>query len=268
MLNKLALLVPALALVSGCNLADELTPKVGPKNAFVGGNAASQSAENGALQYAPPGGTAFAPGDCGAGTFTDADGDGWADAATSLTWETCVQEGGLGTVTIDGSVTITDTVPGTPSLAFSASPISLSATIVNVEDQIDLTVTADGSATGSAPSSITWDSHRTWTGNIEDVDVDIDEDIGWTTVYTSAGWTPGTALADGTLTIDGPWSATISGDELDGDVETTTPLTITAACESKITAGEIVISWDNGPSNGEITVTWSACGDRSVEVDL
>lgn len=268
----------ALVAAAGCGWINDLKPKVSPENAVIAGNVGAQSAETSAARYDPPAASAFAfafaPGDCGVGTYTDADLDHWPDTSAVFTWSDCVKSYPIGTATLNGTVTIVDTSVGTRSLDFTADPIQMTIGIVDTANDANVTLTVSGSATGTAPDKVQWNAHQLWNGTLAGTAVDIAETVGWTTIYTSPGWLPGSPMADGTLTISGQWNATVNGDPVNATVSTVdgngaaSTLTVTESCESKITAGTLRFKFDNGPRDGKITVTWTGCGSRSVDVNL
>jgi hypothetical protein len=94
----------------------------------------------------------------------------------------------------------------------------------------------------------------------------VTEDNRWVVTYTPMGtWVAGMLAVTGQMTVRGTWTfdveVGIDADTSNAMLSTPTPLTLTPSCATGISAG--VVKGTYGEDQ-EITVTWTACGERTV----
>jgi hypothetical protein len=90
----------------------------------------------------------------------------------------------------------------------------------------------------------------------------VTENNDWVVTYTPiVMWTPGMLTVTGKLTATGTWIVDTDSDTAEANLSTPTPLTLDPECATGITAGLVKGTYGEGH---EITVTWTACGQRTV----
>ncbi|HVO32225.1 MAG TPA: hypothetical protein VMV18_15890 [bacterium] len=94
----------------------------------------------------------------------------------------------------------------------------------------------------------------------------------WTFVFTPtagswvAPWTP----ADGTMTVNGSWGATVNALTVNAIVTSTTPLTLATSCATRVTAGTLQAGFAATKADAkthQLIVTWTGCGQTTRTLD-
>lgn len=245
-------------------------PILEPAQVAVAGSALRLTASLIAWAYEPPA-LGWTSAGCVTVTGADTDADGFPDtgAAGNVSLDSCERPAFGGSIALSGSATVDDDDDGalasfahTGAGAFTLSGGGFDAATWTFSD-------AGGDATGfyglhSAASL------GTAGDGILDAVLTYEVDAAYDPTTT---WTPGTPLAAGTLTLDGPLDVTFPAGfpSAHGELLTAAPLTVDPACPERITAGEIrafYATFDTddecaGPSWAvwEIAVVWNGCGE-------
>lgn len=235
----------------------------------VAGSALRLTASLIAWAYEPPA-LGWASASCVTVTGGDADADGFPDAgaAGNVSLDSCQRPAFGGSLALSGSATVDDSDDGalasfahTGAGAFSLSGGGFDAATWTFSD-------AGGDATGYYGLH-TAASLGTAGDGILDAVLMYEVDAAYDPTTT---WTPGTPLAAGTLTLDGPLDASFPFPfpSAHGEVVTAVPLTVDPACPERITDGEIRAFYATyetddpcfGPSWAlwELSVVWTGCG--------
>lgn len=230
-----------------------------------------------AWAYEPPA-LGWTSASCVTVTGADADADGFPDtgAAGNVSLDSCQRGAFGGTLALSGSATVDDSDDGalasfahTGAGEFTLSGGGFDAATWTFSD-------AGGDATGffglhSAAS--------VGTAGDEILDAVLRYEVD--AAYDPAtAWTPGTPLAAGTLTIDGPLDVSFPFPfpSAHGEVVTAVPLTVDPACPERITAGEIRAFYATFDTDDEcagsswavweIAVVWNGCGETVTSQNL
>lgn len=191
------------------------------------------------------------------GDESDADNDGIPLDAT-YTFDGCVYQDQGWTETWGGKETITDPVPDAATYDFGASYDLTAAFVAGSDNENDhLVGTETGAQACGAYTYVdaeTDDYSGTWAG--EDFAGTFADDL--TYVFVPSGSDPNGGA--GTETVDGSWSETFNGEQIDTQIQTTDPLVLDPSCSSYITAGTIVA--DSGTSS--VTMTWNGCNQETI----
>lgn len=199
------------------------------------------------------------------GDTSDTDGD-HIPANATITFTNCTKTAPNVTYVLNGTETVKDDEPTTPAFAFT---LGIDGTLVATAANATGTVHRTGSIVGSVPTAGTYqlahDRHTDENAQGGGQTFTATEDYTLTTQYTPTGaWTPGQPAVGGTYSVDGTWNATVQGASADATVATTTALTLDPACDTHVTAGSITATFDGPNATRTLTVTWTACGARTV----
>lgn len=248
------------------------TPEPGlyPDQVAVTGSALRMTASLLAWAYEPPS-LGWTSASCVTVTGSDADADGFPDAGASgnVTLDSCQRPAFGSVLALSGSATVDDGDDGalasfahTGAGAFSLSGGGFDAATWTFSD-------SGGDATGyyglhSAASL------GTSGDGILDVTLGYQLDAAYD---PDASWTPGTPLAAGTLTVEGPLNAFFPSPfpSARGELLTGMPLTVDPGCPERITAGELRAFYATSVNDDEcsgprwavwkVSVTWTGCGE-------
>lgn len=266
----------AAMLIAGCTAGGGAEPRsdMGPAETQAAGQAITHASHSDARDFrlAGDGGTAFAGGCTSSIPLNpaDADGDGIPDVPTVVTYSGCI-EGGM---TFSGTQTIEDEDTSTAGFEFtSAWDIDATGSVAGstVSYSYAAVITATGGTSGVFTISDTADIDTTISG--PDFDGTVEDSHVWTVAYApdDGVWspTPGLPLEDGDLTLSGPWDSVIDPDggaalEVSGLMSTTVTLRTDDTCASSIVSGEVEVLVGE-PEQGTLTVTWTSCGQTSVD---
>ena len=247
-----------------------------PVDGATAGQAMGADAENQSNNFDASGGTGVAPISCpGGGTLdvavtVDGDGDG-VPGALDETYTACKFPGNGVYAQYDGTIDWSDP---TPVVADTSAHLSYSMTALLSTNAGDYSVTAQvtGSADVSSPSAgeyqMVGNGGGTTTYHTPNKDKVVDHTHQWTWTYTPSGpFHLGGAIADGTMSATGHWTFQSGSKSRDVNVTTVTPLTIVprATCPTHVTGGELQGTFSDGAKTGTITVTWTGCGQRTVQ---
>jgi hypothetical protein len=234
------------------------------------GDALSAGAEDSAKAYQPMSGGATAAPACGtlSGNTADPDADSIpTDAMLSFNC-TDTQLGFTGM--LSGTETVMDTMPNAIAWAFSANA-NLHASLTgpaggSIVRDWDGTIVASQGTGLLGPYSLarTLDATTVFTGALGR-SVTVTEQNDWTVSFTpTVAWAQGFAVTGGSLTATGTWNATVGPRSAMATLATPTPLTLTASCATRVTAGTLTASWTAASVDHTLTVAWTGCGTHTV----
>ena len=252
---------------AGC-AAKKADGTIGQADSQSAGNALATEIEDGAAGFGPVASQGAAAPSCVtlSGDTADTDGDSIPASAT-LTFNCTATQGGY-TGMVTGTEMVTDPKPNTVEWAFTATAnlhLSLTgpagASITN-----DRTGTIVGAQAGTTFSlARTLDSTTTLKATPNGTGVSIDENNAWTITYApTLAWVPGAVVVGGTVTAAGSWSVTIGNNAADATLATTTPLTFSPTCATRVTGGALTATYEGGGHMNTLTVAWTGCGARTV----
>lgn len=239
----------------------------GQAEAKSAGDSLGTGIEDSAASFGPVNGGATADSACVTlvGDTSDADGDS-IPANASLTFNcTAMAFGATGTLT--GSETVIDTMPAAVAWAFTATgdfQASLTAGGASITRDWNGEFRAtQGSPLGPFSLARTLDVETVFTG-ANGRSTTVTEDNDWTITFTpQVTWTPGGIIVTGSIAASGSWNFLVNSAANEAELETTTPLTLTPSCATRITAGKITGTF-TGQRASTIAVTWTGCGIRTV----
>ena len=247
-----------------------------PIDGATAGQAMGADAENQSNNFDASGGTGFATVSCpGGGTLdvtvtVDGDGDG-VPGSLAETYSACKFAGVNAYVQYDGTIDWSDP---TPAVADTSAHLAYSMQTLLSTNAGDYSVTAQvaGSADVTSPSvgqyQMVGNGGGTTTYHTPNKTKVVDHTHQWTWTYSPSGpFHLGAPLVDGTLSANGHWTFQSGAKSLDATITTLTPLTVVprATCATHVTAGELQGVYTNGTKTGTITVTWTGCGQRTVQ---
>lgn len=198
------------------------------------------------------------------GDIADADQDSIPASAT-LTFNCSAMALGY-TGTLTGTMMVTDDQPSAVAWAFSAGA-DLHATLTG---PFGGSIVRDWDGSIVATQTTSFALHRTLDvvtvfENAQGRKTTVTEDNEWTVTYTPmVTWTPGTIVVTGSLTATGAWNLTVNEHAAMATIATPTPLTIDPGCATRVTAGTVTGSYSDERGAHTISVTWTACGTRTV----
>lgn len=255
-------------------------PSLDDVQAAIAGNALRFAATRFAWRYEP-----FAAGWSSAGCVTttglDADVDGYPDvlAEGNVTLDSCTRSAFGRSLTASGTASVSDGDAGGGTAPFShaaSGTFEISGLAPDIANWAFDDAASVGTgffrllSTGSLGIhlSTSRDPEHDLPGERWDVDV---------TYVPVATWTPGTALAAGTMEVEGEWAAFFGGANAEGPVVTPTALTVDPDCPERITAGELRVQYsiyttriDDSCSEPnwavwQLSVGWTGCGLVAIE---
>ena len=237
-------------------------------DAQFAGDALAAEIEDGATGFGPVASQGAANPSCVtlSGNTADTDGDSIPDAAT-LTFNCSTTEAGH-TGTITGTEMVTDPKPTMPSWDFTATADLHFALTAPSGGSIthDRTGTIVGAQQGTTFSlARTLDATTTIQASPTSTGVSIDETNAWTITYApTVTWMPGAVVVGGTASATGSWSVTMGSNAADATLATTSPLTFTPSCATRVTGGTLTATYEGGGHMNTLTVAWTGCGARTV----
>jgi len=174
------------------------------------------------------------------------------------------------TGTLTGTMGVVDDQPAAVAWAFTGMA-DLDASLTGpdsasiVRDWSGTIVASQASPVGPFKLQRTLDVTTVFTG-ARGAQTTVTEDNDWAVTFTPmATWTPGAVIVTGKLAATGSWNITVGEHSATATLATPTPLTLDPACASRITAGSVAASYvDDAGNEGTISVTWSACGVKTV----
>lgn len=257
------------AVLIGAGCVARNPPGLSQAESKSAGDALGNGIEDSAATFGPVSGGATADAACvtQSGTTTDADGDSIPLSATLTFNCTAMSLGYTGMLT--GTETVMDTQPAAVAWAFTANA-NLHASLTgpgggSIVRDWDGTITASQAAIyGPFALDRTLDATTVFQG--ERNTTTVTETNAWTVTYTpQVSWTPGGIVVTGNLNATGSWDVTVDEEAAHAMLATPTALVLTPSCETRITAGAVTASYnDTAGTSHTITVTWTACGQRSV----
>jgi hypothetical protein len=255
----------SLVLLVGC--AKQTSGTIGQAESVYAGQALAAGVEDGATAFGPVNAGAGVDASCVtlSGDVTDPDSDTIPTNATVTFNCSATSLGYTGLLT--GTETVMDTEPQLAAWAFSADA-DLKATLT-APSNATLTTARVGQllATQASPLGpyqlarmldVTTTFHARETSTVFETNQ-------WTVTYTpQASWTPGGVAVTGSVTLTGSWDVTVGSNAANATLATPTPLTLSPACATRITAGTVTGSYDGGGHGNTISVTWTGCGTSTV----
>jgi len=233
------------------------------------GDALGNGIEDSAAAFGPLNVGATADAQCVTlgGDIADTDAD-HIPANATLTFDCTSMALGL-TGALTGTESVVDDQPAAAAWAFTASANfhasltgSLGASIVR--DWNGQIVTTQASQAGPFALDRALDVVTVFTG-ANGGSTTVTEANDWTITYTpQLVFTPGGAIVTGTVSAAGTWDVTVGDKGANAALATPTPLTLTPSCATFVTAGTITGTYLGGGVTNTITVTWTACGQRTV----
>lgn len=261
------LLLAIVVLGAGCVAKKDTLGRDQGKSA---GDALGNGIEDSAASFGPVNAGATVDAQCAtaSGNTADPDADSIPTNATITFNCSAMALGYTGTLT--GTEMVVDDQPAVAAWAFSATA-NLHAALTGpfggtiTRDWDGQIVAAQATALGPFTLARTLDAVTVFTsGNGPAASsTTVTENNDWIVTYTpTITWTPGTIAVTGSLTATGAWNLDVDGTLANATLSTPTPLTLTPTCATRVTAGAVTGTWDSGAHS--ITVTWTACGVRTV----
>jgi len=259
------------SLAVGCVAKDG---SLGRGDSQSAGDALGNGIEDSAGSYGPVNAGAMADAACVvlSGNTADTDQDS-IPADAKLTFNcTAMALGYTGTLT--GMEGVVDNMPAAIAWAFTASA-DLHATLTGpfggtiVRDWAGQIRATQASAAGPFALARTLDVTTVFTppGAHPRVTT-VTENNDWTITFTPmVTWTPGGVAVVGSLSATGTWNAAVDSHDVLATLSTPTALTLTPSCATRVTAGQVRGTFEDDAVMRSITVTWTACGQRTVVLD-
>jgi hypothetical protein len=265
---RMKLLLVSLIACAGCAKQSTTNGTFGQADSQSAGQALAVGIEDSAKTYGPVN-TNGAGADAAcvtlSGDTTDSDQD-TIPASATLTFNcTSTSLGYTGTVT--GTEMITDTAPSAVAWAFSATA-DLNGSLVG-PGGASITQARVGTIVATQPSNFvlarTLDVTTVFAGADQGASVTVTENTDWTVTFTPMlTWTPGGAAVTGSLTATGSWDVTVGNAAAAATLATPTALTLTPSCETRVTAGTVMATYQGEAQQHSISVTWTGCGTSTV----
>ena len=267
-MTRLCLVIACGALASGCMKADGSLSEAQAKSA---GDALGNGIEDSAGAYGPVNAGAAADAACIvlSGNTADTDQDSLPVSA-KLTFNcTAMALGYTGTLT--GTENVSDDMPAAAAWAFTGSA-DLHATLTGpfggsiVRDWSGALKATQASMAGPFTTARTLDVSTVFTpAGVHPRGVTVTEMNDWMVTFTPmVSWTAGTVAVTGSLAATGSWNVDVDGHQLAATLSTPTPVHLDPACATRATAGVVKGTFEDAAVSRSITVTWTACGQRTV----
>jgi len=260
---------PSLLLVlAACSNSGGTATTIGQAQSSSAGQTLAAGVEQGAATFGPITTGSGADASCAtlSGDTSDPDGDHIPNNAT-LTYNCSASAFGA-TGTLTGTLNVVDDQPASIAWAFTGMADLMSS--LTDGRGTSVTATSSGKLVASqvsiaGPFALARNLDGTTELKTATKTTTVDETDQWTITYTPMfQWTPGTIVVTGALSVSGMWDVTVDGAAANATLSTPTPLTLTPACRTRVTAGTVVASYTANGQGNTITVTWTGCGQSTV----
>ncbi len=254
-----------MVLAAGC--MKTATGTIGAADSQTAGNSLAAEIEAGATSFGPVATSGAANGSCVtlSGDTSDADGDSIPAMAT-LTFDCIASQNGY-TGSLTGTENVTDTQPNMGTWNFTANA-DLHMELIGPNGG-SLTNDRTGTITGTE-SGIMFGLERSLASTTTlaapgGASISMEESHAWTVTYTpTTDWMAGAVVVGGTLSATGTWDVTIGNNTAAATLDTPAPLTVSAGCPTRLTAGSLTASYEGGGHMNTITIAWTGCGTHTV----